>query len=364
MPQHTPLYAAHLAAGGKLVEFAGWSLPISYGSQLDEHHAVRQSAGMFDVSHMTVVDLQGAGAEPYLRRLLANDVARLKEPGQALYSCMLNEAGGIIDDLITYWLEPGFCRTVVNAATREADLAWMRQQAEGFELDIIERDDLAMIAVQGPVARQRVVDLLGARAAADIKPFRSISHGEVFIARTGYTGEDGFELLLPASQAEALWQGLLDADVRPCGLGARDSLRLEAGLNLYGQDMDTSSSPLESNLAWTVAFDPPERDFIGRAALEAQRSSGASRQLVGLVLDKGAIPRAGAVVRSSAGPGQVTSGSFGPTIDRPIALARIPAGRFEQVEVELRGRHLPARVVAPPFVRNGEVKVKGEGIEG
>lgn len=357
MSQKTPLFDAHIAAGGKMVEFAGWQLPISYGSQMDEHHAVRRAAGMFDVSHMTVVDIQGEGVDAYLRRLLANDIARLKDQGQALYGCMLNEQGGVIDDLITYFIDPGFYRTVVNAATREADLAWMRQQAAEHAVEITERDDLAMIAVQGPQARDRVADVLNAPALLELKPFRATSHGDYFVARTGYTGEDGFEVLLPAAEASGFWSRLVEAGVKPCGLGARDSLRLEAGLNLYGQDMTTETSPLESNLAWTVAFEPEDRDFTGRAALEARKQAGVGQRLVGLVLGKGAIPRTGARVHTAAGEGVVTSGIFGPTIECPVALARIPVGDFEQVEVELRGRRLAARVVKPPFVRNGEVKV-------
>jgi len=307
---------------------------------------------------MTVVDIQGSGARDYLRRLLANDVAKLKTPGQALYGCMLNDQGGVIDDLITYYLDDAFYRTIVNAATREADLAWMTERSAGFDVDIIERDDLAMVAVQGPRARDRVIELLGAGSAAELKPFRATSHGDFFIARTGYTGEDGFEVLLPGDQAEAFWRGLTAAGVRPCGLGARDSLRLEAGLNLYGQDMDTATTPLESNLGWTVALEPADRDFIGRAALEQQKHSGPTRQLVGLVLERGGIPRTGSTVHTPAGEGVVTSGCFGPSIERPIALARIPGGEFEQVEVELRGRRLNAAVVSPPFVRNGEVRVQ------
>ncbi len=357
MADKTPLYEAHLAADGKMVEFAGWSLPINYGSQVEEHHAVRRASGMFDVSHMTVVDIQGPAARDFLRRLLANDVDRITEAGGALYGCMLNDAGGVIDDLITYYLDDGLYRTIVNAATRSDDLAWMRQHAADFEVEIIERDDLAMIAVQGPEARERVIEVLKASAAESLKPFRSISHGDYFIARTGYTGEDGFEVLMPNSEAEGFWRALSEAGVRPCGLGARDSLRLEAGLNLYGQDMDTGTHPLESNLGWTVAFDPPERDFIGRPALETLREAGVDRQLVGLVLGKGAIPRTGAVVHTEAGTGEVTSGSFSPTIECPIALARIPAGGFETVEVELRGRRLEARVVKPPFVRGGKIRV-------
>lgn len=357
MSNKTPLFDAHLAAGGKMVDFAGWELPINYGSQMEEHHAVRRQAGMFDVSHMTVVDIQGEQAGPFLRRLLANDVAKLSEPGQALYGCMLNEKGGVIDDLITYYLDDRFYRTIVNAATRQVDLDWMRAQATSFEVAITERDDLAMIAVQGPQARQMVIDTLKASAAEELKPFRAISHGDYFIARTGYTGEDGFEVLLGGDQAEEFWQALVEAGVRPCGLGARDSLRLEAGLNLYGQDMDTDTTPLESNLGWTVAFEPENRDFIGRSALQAQKAAGVERQLVGLVLDRGAIPRTNAVVHTPAGEGRVTSGSFGPTIECPVALARIPTGDFDQVEIELRGRRLPARVVKPPFVRGGKVRV-------
>ncbi|RFF30255.1 glycine cleavage system aminomethyltransferase GcvT [Wenzhouxiangella sediminis] len=357
MSSKTPLHAAHLDAGGKMVDFAGWELPIHYGSQMEEHNAVRENAGMFDVSHMTVVDIHGGQARDFLRRLLANDVAKLGEKGQALYGCMLDEQGGVIDDLITYWLEDDFFRTVVNAATRENDLAWMRRVAADFDVEIVERDDLAMIAVQGPEAREKVIDVLGAREAESLKPFRATSHGDYFIARTGYTGEDGFEVLLPAGEAPGFWQALVDAGVKPCGLGARDSLRLEAGLNLYGQDMDTTTTPLESNLGWTVAFDPEDRDFIGRKALERQKDDGVPRQLVGLVLGRGGIPRTGAVVHTPAGEGQVTSGVFGPSTQCPVALARIPAGEFEEVEVELRGRKLTARVVKPPFVRQGKVRV-------
>ncbi len=356
MSNKTPLYAAHQDAGGKLVDFAGWTLPIHYGSQVEEHHAVRRAAGMFDVSHMTVVDIRGAGSEAYLRYLLANDVARISD-GQALYGCMLNEQGGVIDDLITYRLEDGFFRTVVNAATRQADLEWMTARSDGFDVVVEERADLAMIAVQGPEARKRVIDVLVAPGLGDVKPFRFAVHGDYFVARTGYTGEDGFEILLPAAAAPDCWERLVAAGVRPCGLGARDSLRLEAGLNLYGQDMDSSTTPLVSNLGWTVAFEPPERDFVGRTALRAQRDSGVQERLVGLVLDKGAIPRGGASVHVAEGSGKVTSGSFSPTLGCPIALARIPAGDSTEAQVELRGKQLPARIVKPPFVRNGQIKV-------
>lgn len=355
MSKQTPLHQAHLDAGGRMVEFAGWSLPIRYGSLVEEHHAVRRAAGMFDVSHMTVIDLEGLGARQFLRRLLANDVDKIRMPGQAIYSCMLDDQGGVLDDLIAYRLEEEFYRLVVNAATRESDLAWIERQGQGFELEVRERDDLAMIAVQGPAAVDHLVDLLRLPALAALKPFHSMLHGDLFLARTGYTGEDGFEVVLPNADALSLWQALNRSGVVPCGLGARDSLRLEAGLNLYGQDMDRSTTPLESNLAWTVAFEPAERDFIGRRALERQRDAGVLRKLVGLLFEAGGIPRHGARVVTEAGEGVVTSGGFGPSIDRPIAMARIPAAAGERVEVELRGRRLPARVVKLPFVRQGKV---------
>ncbi|MFU8877354.1 MAG: glycine cleavage system aminomethyltransferase GcvT [Wenzhouxiangellaceae bacterium] len=356
MSLKTPLYDAHVESGGKMVEFAGWSLPIRYGSLVEEHHAVRQRAGMFDVSHMTVVDLEGAGARACLRRLLANDVDKIGEHGQAIYGCMLDEDGGILDDLITYRIEDDFYRLVVNAATREADLEWIEKQLADFDVQVRERDDLAMIAVQGPEAIAHVVELLGVPALETLKPFRSLTHGDFFIARTGYTGEDGCEIILPGTTAAETWQALIQRGVVPCGLGARDSLRLEAGLNLYGQDMDTSTTPLESNLAWTVAFAPEDRDFIGRSALETQKAEGVARKLVGLVLGSGGIPRAGAKVVTPEGEGVVTSGGFGPTVERPVAMARIPAGSEGEVQVELRGRQLPARIVKLPFVRNGRVR--------
>ncbi|MGM0659122.1 MAG: glycine cleavage system aminomethyltransferase GcvT [Pseudomonadota bacterium] len=354
MSQKTPLYDEHLAAGARMVEFAGWQLPIRYGSLVEEHRAVRERAGMFDVSHMTVVDIEGPGARDALRRLLANDVDKIRERGQAVYGCMLDENGGIIDDLITYRLDDDFYRMVVNAATRAADLEWIGRQLADFDARISERDDLAMIAVQGPEAVEHVVELLGAPEVAELKPFRSLVHGDFFVARTGYTGEDGCEIILPDESAAETWRRLRERGVVPCGLGARDSLRLEAGLNLYGQDMDRETTPLESNLAWTVALEPTDRDFIGRAALERQKQAGVPRKLVGLVLSTGGIPRQGARVITDAGDGVVTSGGFGPTVERPVAMARLPAAAGNDVQVELRGRQLSARVVKPPFVRNGK----------
>jgi aminomethyltransferase len=361
MGHRTPLYEEHLAAGGKLVDFAGWDMPIHYGSQIEEHHAVRRHAGMFDVSHMTVVDLAGAGAREYLRRLLANDVARLNNAGRALYSCMLNAAGGVIDDLIVYYLNDGNYRLVVNAATREKDLAWLTEQAALFDVTVKERPELAMIAIQGPEARNRAMGVLDTEkvaVAAELKPFYGAFSGDWLIARTGYTGEDGFEIILPGAEAAKFWRELREAGVTPAGLGARDTLRLEAGMNLYGADMDESVTPLESGLAWTVAWDPAGRDFIGRDALEKQRREGVPHQLVGLLLEaKGVLRNHQKVMIGGEGAGEITSGSFSPTLQRSIAFARLPQTAVEDCAVEIRGKRLPVRVVKPPFVRNGKVQI-------
>jgi len=351
---HTPLFAAHLAAGARMVDFSGWEMPIHYGSQIDEHHQVRRDAGMFDVSHMTVVDIRGPQCRPYLQRLLANDVARLSVGGKALYSCMLNERGGVIDDLIAYYLSQDAFRLVVNAATRAKDLEWMRLQAHGFEVSLTEQTGLAMIAVQGPAARDKALSVLPREAGAEqLQSFYALRFDELFVARTGYTGEDGFEITLPGGDAEAFWNQLLAAGVKPCGLGARDTLRLEAGMNLYGQDMDEEVSPLESGLGWTVAM-KDGREFIGREVLERQQAAGVSRRLVGLVLQQRGVLRAGQAVSTPEGQGVTTSGGFSPTLQCAIALARIPVGKAGDCTVDIRGKSVPARIVKPPFVRNGE----------
>ncbi len=357
MGNKTPLYDAHLRAGAKMVDFAGWTMPINYGSQLDEHHYVRNQAGMFDVSHMTVLDLKGADTRAFLRYLLANDVDRLTSAGKALYSCMLRPDGGVIDDLIVYGMTPQWYRMVVNAATRDKDLAWIRQQASAYAVDLSERRDLAMIAVQGPQAREQVQRLLGdaAASAAALKPFSAVMLGDRFIARTGYTGEDGYEIMLPAATADAFWEQLRAAGVHPCGLGARDTLRLEAGMNLYGTDMDESLTPLDCGLAWTVALEPADRDFIGRAALLAQQAGGLRHRFVGLVLqERGVLRSHQAVYIDGREAGVITSGTFSPTLKESIAMARLWVLAGEQCEVDIRGKRLPARIVKPVFVRNGK----------
>ncbi len=362
MGNRTVLYPVHQAMGARIVPFGGWDMPLHYGSQLEEHHAVRRDAGMFDVSHMTVVDVEGAEATPFLRHLLANDVARLKQRGRALYSCMLNPEGGVVDDLIVYFLDDQWYRMVVNAATTEKDLAWIGGLARGREVKITPRRDLAMIAVQGPNARDKALPLLPDSlrdAAAALKPFSAAPGQRWFIARTGYTGEDGFEIMLPLDQAETLWKGLAEAGVAPCGLGARDTLRLEAGMNLYGSDMDETTSPLESGLGWTIAWEPADRDFVGRAAIEPRRGDPANRRFVGLVLTgRGVLRDHQKLYQGDEGLGEIASGGFSPTLQRSIALARVSPAIGDSCEVEIRGKRVPARVVKPPFVRHGKPLVE------
>lgn len=367
----TPLYATYVAQGAKLVDFGGWDLPLSFGSQLEEHHAVRRDAGVFDVSHMCIIDLMGARAREFLRFLLANDVGKLTIPGHALYSCMLLPAGGVIDDLIVYFMTESWFRLVVNAATRQKDLAWIREHAAPFAVAVRERTDLAMLAIQGPHAIIKTAAVLppARRAQAlEIPRFSALALDSWLLARTGYTGEDGFEVMLPAEVAAATWERLLAQGITPAGLGARDTLRLEAGMNLYGNDLDESHHPLESGLGWTVAFDPQDRQFIGRAALERAREAG-GRELVGLLLEERGVLRKSQQVsaagetsadgqRTSPVIGEVTSGTFSPTLNRAIALARVPKGTDPKVLVEIRGKPHAARVVKPPFVRNGKVMVE------
>lgn len=360
MGQRTPLYAQHLALGAKMVDFGGWDMPLHYGSQVEEHHQVRRDCGVFDVSHMTVVDVSGAQAKAYLQHLLANDVERLHLLGKALYSGMLNEQGGVIDDLIVYLTAEGY-RVVVNASTRDKDIAWMAKQSAGFAVVLNERADLAMLAIQGPQARAKTAELVSAARASlihGLKPFQGLPDGEWFIARTGYTGEDGLEIMLPGAEAAAFLAELVGAGIAPIGLGARDTLRLEAGMNLYGQDMSEAISPLAANMAWTIAWEPASRDFVGRAALQAQQAAGVADKLVGLVLEERGVLRAHQVVRvEGAGEGEITSGSFSPTLGKSIALARVPAATGERAEVEIRGKWYPVRVVQANFVRHGKALI-------
>jgi aminomethyltransferase len=356
MSNTTVLHSKHLEAGAKMVDFHGWEMPINYGSQIEEHHAVRNDAGMFDVSHMTIVDVTGPQAQDYLRYLLANDVAKLQDKGKALYSGMLNEAGGVVDDLIVYHFDATNYRLVVNSATREKDMDWLNGRAEGFTVNITERPEFAMIAVQGPSAKAKAAQLFSAaqnEAVAGMKAFYGVQAEDLFIATTGYTGEAGYEIMVPNEQAAEFWQKLLDAGVAPCGLGARDTLRLEAGMNLYGQDMDETISPLAANMAWTITWQPQERDFVGRKALEEQKAAG-SDKLVGLVMTDKGVLRGGQKVTVEGGEGVITSGTFSPTLGHSIAMARVANTVGDTAEVEMRKKWVTVKVVKPSFVRNGK----------
>lgn len=360
-PARTPLFQNHVDAGGKLVDFSGWEMPVNYGSQIEEHKAVRTGAGVFDVSHMTIVDFSGEGCRAFLSRLLANDINKANTAGKAIYTCMLTEQGGIVDDLIAYYLDDTHYRLVVNAGTRDKDIAWLNLHLPE-NVEMYERTDLAMLAVQGPEAEKRLARILDNEKTAQLETLKRFSAcvvDEWFIARTGYTGEDGFEIALPGDDANKLWTELLAQDVRPCGLGARDTLRLEAGMNLYGSDMSESVSPLESGLNWTIGWEPVDRDFIGRSALEAQRESRTHRVMKGLVLEgRGVLRGHQKIFKDGREVGEVTSGTFSPTLQKSIAFARVDADVKGQCDVLIRDKHIPASVVTIPFVRNGEAAYK------
>ena len=354
--KRTPLYDSHLMAHAKMVDFGGWEMPLNYGSQVEEHHQVRRHAGMFDVSHMLNADIEGSDARAFLRVLVANNIDKLHVAGKALYSCMLNEAGGVIDDLIIYFLTESHFRIVVNAGTADKDVSWMKNIAttHGFSVFVTSRHDLAMIAVQGPNARA-IVWQVWPHCQADtefLKPFSAFVAGVIMVARTGYTGEDGFEIVLPATDAPAFWAALVAAGVAPAGLGARDTLRLEAGMNLYGNDMDETVSPLDAGLAWTVDT-KTERDFIGRKALI---KSGQQAGVFGLKLLERGVLRAHMKIVTPHGEGEVTSGTHSPTLGFSIAMARLPVAVAigDTVEVDIRGKLMSALVVKMPFVRHGK----------
>jgi len=352
----TVLNAAHREMGGKMVSFSGWDMPLHYGSQLKEHLQVRESVGMFDVSHMTVVDICGSQASEFLRFVLANDIEKLSRPGKALYSLMLNEEGGVIDDLIVYFRSPASYRLVVNCATREKDLAWLEKQSAPFEVSIEEQKELSIIAVQGPEARGICAQVIDQVDLSKLASFEFLETDGWMIASTGYTGEEGFEVILPNQEAEKFWRGLNLKGVQPAGLGARDTLRLEAGYCLYGHEMDEQISPLSANLGWTLDFDDLKRTFIGREAIEAEINKGPASKLVGLILlDKGVLRQGQQVDSESGEQGVITSGSYSPSLEKSIALARVPMSVSSQCNVVVRNKILSAKVTKPAFVRQGKI---------
>ncbi|MCX7122051.1 MAG: glycine cleavage system aminomethyltransferase GcvT [Gammaproteobacteria bacterium] len=361
MSKKTPLYDHHIQSSALIVDFSGWQMPLHYGSQITEHHAVRKDVGLFDVSHMGVIEIRGNNTVPFLRHLLANDIAKLKNTGDALYSCMLNESGGVIDDLIAYRFSDDYFRLVINAGCRDKDWQWLKKQAEKFDAQLTMQVDLCILALQGPNAIKKldtVFDKSIVEKIVALKPFqfyiatdsRSLIP-DTMITRTGYTGEAGVEIILPSEQAITLWEKLIASGVQPCGLGARDTLRLEAGYNLFGADMTETTSPLISNLAWTVSFADEKRDFIGKNALILEKQKGISQKLVGLVLEsRGVLRNHQKVKMDNVGEGEITSGSFSPTLNKSIALARIPVSNASEALVERRGEWLPVKIVKPKFI--------------
>lgn len=358
MSSKTPLYSRHVDLGARIVDFHGWDMPLHYGSQIEEHHAVRQDVGIFDVSHMTIVDVLGAGGRQFLRKLLANDVDRLKQRGQALYSCLCNEHGGIIDDLIVYQRAPDNYRLVLNSATRDRVLPWIREKIHGFSAGLQERNELAMLAVQGPHAIEKISSILSEsqrQAIQALSSYESIDINEWFFAKTGYTGEDGLEIILPEQEIGKLWDDCIAVGIKPAGLAARDTLRLEAGMLLYGQDMDETTTPLESGLAWTIQWEPQDRNFIGMGALLSQKQQGIKRKLVGLTLEGPGIMRHDQTVIVADHPtGIITSGTYSPTLGYSIALARVPMDCGDTVFVDIRGKHHLAHITKPRFVKHGK----------
>ncbi len=376
----TPLFEAVRAAGGRLVPFAGWEMAVQFAGLVAEHQAVRQGCGVFDISHMGVLRLRGEGAKDALQGLVPSDLFRIGL-GEACYTVLLNEAGGICDDLIVYDrghrtaaddpteddpTETDELLLVINAACAEADTAWLRSQLEPQGITIADRKgDGVLLALQGPEAPARLEALAGVdlgglprfghrtlRLAGSAQG--AASGAPVFVGRTGYTGEDGFELLLERQAGLALWEQLLAEGVAPCGLGARDTLRLEAGLHLYGNEMDASTTPLEVGLGWLVHLEMP-KPFIGREVLERQSAEGVGRRLVGLELAGRTIARHGYPVLWNGEPvGEVTSGSWSPSLGKAIALALVPAAAARigsELAVEIRGKAEPAVVVKRPFYR-------------
>ncbi len=368
--RRTPLHAAAVAAGGRMVPFAGWEMAVQFGGLVQEHQAVRQRCGVFDISHMGVLTLRGDDVKETLQGLVPTDLFRTG-PGEACYTVLLNEAGGIRDDLIVYDCgrvdNADELLLVINAANAEADTAWLRERLEPAGITIADRKaDGVLLALQGPEAPARLEALSGADLSGlprfghrtlSLGPAAGAAAGaSVFVGRTGYTGEDGFELLLERSAGEALWRELLAGGVEPCGLGARDTLRLEAAMHLHGNDMDATTTPLEASLAWLVHLEMPA-DFVGRAALERQSAEGVPRRLVGLKLRGRAIARHGyPVLQGDTVVGEVTSGTWSPTLGEAIALAYVPADLARlgtELAVRIRDRAEPAEVVRRPFYRRG-----------
>jgi aminomethyltransferase len=348
--RQTPLIAAHRAAGARLVGFAGWEMPVQYEGVIEEHTAVRTAAGVFDVSHMGEIETTGPGALDFLQRVLTNDVEKLGVGG-AQYSLICREDGGVLDDLFTYRLEPDRYLTVTNAANHAKDLAWFQRQAAAFDgVEVADRQgDYAMLAVQGPLAREMVQAISSAPLPARMTVAERVLSGhEALVAGTGYTGEDGVELLVAPEHAETIWDALLARGVRPAGLGARDTLRIEVCYPLYGNELTEDRGPIEAGLGWAVKEDT---GFIGSDAVRAARAAGPREKLAPFKLTGAGVPRPGCPV---AGGGQVTSGTYSPSLRIGVGMAYLPTERAvpgSEITIDVRGRERPAVVAAKPLLK-------------
>ena len=350
----TDLFQEHINLGAKMVDFGGWNMPINYGSQINEHKTVRSNVGIFDVSHMSVFDLNGSEQIDFLRNLLPNDVAKIRSPNRALYSPLLDESGGIMDDLIVYNLGSHY-RIISNCATSSQNHKWFKKHSEDYDVEVTFRKDLSIIAVQGPNSL-KILKKIGMEDLDDLIDFDLKMLNSTMVAKTGYTGEEGFEIVVKSSEVQSLWKKLIEAEASPIGLGARDTLRLEAGLNLYGTDMDTSNHPFESNLAWTIDLSDNERNFIGKSSLEKINKE-SSKELVGIILKEKGVLRSNQIITHKSGSGIVLSGTFSPSFGFSIALARLDKGHKGIGKVEIRNKEFNVEIVSPPFIRKGKILI-------
>jgi len=351
----TTLHESHIELGAKMVNFSNWEMPISYTSLIEEHNAVRNTAGIFDVSHMAVFDFMGGDQIAFFEKIFANDIKKISLENKAIYGALLNEEGGILDDLIIYHANSKF-RLVSNCSTREQNRDWYKKHAVEFGVEVIERSDIGILAIQGPDALNKILAISEIdHQVNNLQSFGCIFDGEKLFARTGYTGEDGLELIVPNSDIKSLWNKALELDCTPIGLGARDTLRLEAGLNLYGNDMTVDNHPYESNLGWTIDMNDENRQFIGKDALLSINQS-ESKKIVGIILrDKGVL-RTGYEITHGQGNGIVLSGSYSPTLQSSIGLARVDRGYQENGKVMIRNKELNIDFVSPRFLRQGKIR--------
>ena len=350
----TTLFEQHKNLGAKIVDFGGWSMPINYGSQINEHKVVRSDVGIFDVSHMSIFDLSGSEQAKFLKYLLPNDVDKIKNSGRALYSPLLNNDGGVLDDLIVYNLGTHY-RIISNCATRSQNHDWFVKQSESYDVKIKLMNDLSIIAIQGPNSIN-LLDKIGIHDLDRMSDFDVKIYNSSMIAKTGYTGEEGFEVVIENSDVESFWLSLLEAGASAIGLGARDTLRLEAGLNLYGTDMDTNNNPYESNLAWTIDLNDKKRDFIGKRALE-EINKDACKELKGIILRDKGILRSHQLIEHKAGNGEILSGTYSPSFGFSIAFARLDKGHDGEGKVKIRNNEFKVEIVSPPFMRKGKMLI-------